>query len=145
MTSMAGVLGELTLPAFARGGSFVFADGREVVMEKTSWWKGWHELREHGIVVGSARPLGFWGQRISVGYRGKMYELTTANFWGDRWHLLDEAGTVLVEIWRQGFFRQKVALTAHLEIQLDLLVFAYYLAHVRWQEQTAAAAAAAGS
>jgi hypothetical protein len=143
---MAGLLGELTLPAFARGGIFVFAGGRELVVEKTSWWKGWHELRESGTVVGSARPLGFWGQRISVGYRGKMYELVKAGFWGDRWHLVDESGTILVEIWRQGFFRQEVSMTVHLEVQPDLLVFAYYLAHVRWQEQAAAAgAAAAGS
>jgi hypothetical protein len=145
MNLRGGVLGELTLPALGGGGVFRFADGRELEMEKTSWWKGWHELREAGIVIGSARPLGFWGQRMSVGYRGKMYELATAGFWADRWHLLDESGVALVEIWREGFFRQKVAVVAHLEVQPDLLVFAYYLAHVRWQEQTAAAAAAAGS
>ena len=140
------ILGELILPALGRGGVFCYADGRELEMEKTSWWKGWHELRENGIVVGSARPLGFWGQRISVGYRGRMYELATAGFWGDRWHLVDESGTVLVEIWRRGFFRQKVAMTVHLEVQPDLLVFVYYLAHARWQEQAAAVGgAAAGS
>ena len=140
------ILGELTLPGLSNGGCFRFADGRELEMEKTSWWKGWHELRENDIVVGSARPLGFWGQRISVGYRGKMYELGAAGFWGDRWHLVDESGTVLVEILRQGFLRQKVAMTVHLEVQPDLLVFAYYLAHVRWQEQAVAvSAAAAGS
>ena len=140
------ILGELTLPALSSGGVFHYADGRELEMEKTSWWKGWHELRENDIVVGSARPLGFWGQRISVRYRGKMYELGAAGFWGDRWHLVDESGTVLVEICRQGFLRQKVAMTVHLEVQSDLLVFAYYLAHVRWQEQAVAvSAAAAGS
>jgi hypothetical protein len=138
-----GLLGELTLPALSNGGVFQYADGREIEMEKTSWWRGWHELRENGIVVGSARPLGFWGQRISIGYRGRMYELVAAGFWGDRWHLMDESGTVFVEIWRQGLFRQKVAMMAHLEVQSDLLVFAYYLTHARWQEQSAAAAAAA--
>jgi hypothetical protein len=43
------VLGELTLPAFSSGGVFQAVDGRELVVEKTSWWRGWHELRENDM------------------------------------------------------------------------------------------------
>ena len=142
------VLGELTLPAFGSGGVFGAADGRELVVEKTSWWRGWHELRENEIVVGSARPLGFWGRTMSVGFRGLMYELVPTGFWSDGWHLLDESGAVVVEVQRWGFFRRKVGLTIYGPVHFDLLVFVYYLAHLRWQEQSAAAAgasAAAGS
>lgn len=139
------VLGELTLSAFSSGGVFQAADGRELVVEKTSWWRGWHELRENEIVVGSARPLGFWERTMSVGFRGKMYELVPAGFWSSSWNLLDESGAVVVEVRRWGFFRQKVGLTIQGPVHSDLLVFVYYLANVRWQEQAAAAAAAAGS
>lgn len=139
------VLGELTLPAFRSGGVFEAADGRELVVEKTSWWRGWHELRENEIVVGSARPLGFWGRTMSVGFRGLMYELVPVGFWSDGWNLLDESGAVVVEVRRWGFFRRKVGLTIRGPVHPDLLVFVYYLVNVRWQEQSAAAAAAAGS
>ncbi|MBN1976793.1 MAG: hypothetical protein JW918_05280 [Anaerolineae bacterium] len=140
-----GTLGEMTLPALSSGGVFEAADGRNLVLEKTSWWRGWHELRENGIVVGAARPVGFWGRTMSVGFRGVMYELVPAGFWSDGWRLLDGADTVLVEVGRWGFFRRKVALTVRGPVHPDLLVFVYYLVNVRWQEQTAAAAAAAGS
>jgi hypothetical protein len=139
-------LGELVLPALGKAGKFRFYDGRELVVEKASWWRGWHELQENGIVIGSARPLGFWGQRMSVGFRGKMYELESAGFWSDSWQLIDESDTVVMEVRRRGFFRRKVRLAAHEAVSPDLLVFVYYLVNVRWQEQSAAAAAvAAGS
>ena len=141
-----GFLGEMTLPAFGKGGVFQFHDGRELVVERTSWWRGWHELRENGIVVGSARPLGFWGQRMSVGFRGKLYELEPAGFWSDSWRLIEDSGTVVVDVRRWGFFRRRVGLITHGAVPPDLLVFVYYLVNARWQEQSAAAAAvAAGS
>ena len=145
MKASTRILGELTLPGFERGGVFRFADGRELVVEKTSWWKGWHELRENGIVVGSARPLGFWGQRIGVGFRGRLYELASAGFWSDGWDLLDESGATVVEIGRRGVFRREADLMVQEEILPDLLVFAYYLAHVRWQEQAAVVATTAAA
>jgi hypothetical protein len=143
MLTETDALGELTLPVFSSGGVFEAADGRELTVEKTSWWRGWHELRENDIVVGSARPLGFWGQRMSVGFRGLIYELVPAGFWSDGWNLLDESGEVVVEIRRWGFFRRKVSLAICGPVHSDLLVFVYYLAHIRWQEQASAAAGGA--
>lgn len=140
-----GVLGELTLPAFSKGGIFRAADGRELVLERTSWWRGWHELREDGIVLGTARPQGFWRRTTSVGFRGAMYELAPAGFWSRGWHLIDEAGTVLLEIRPRGVFRRGAYLMVLDAVHADLLVFAYYLVRARWQEQSAAGAAAAGS
>jgi hypothetical protein len=145
MLTETDVLGELTLPVFSSGGVFEATDGRELVVEKTSWWRGWHELRENDIVVGSARPLGFWGRRMSVGFRGLMYELVPAGFWSDGWDLLDGSGGVVVEVRRWGFFRRKVSLAIRGIVHPDLLIFVYYLAHIRWQEQTAAVAASTGA
>ena len=139
------VLGELTLPAFSKGGIFRAAGGRELVLERTSWWRGWHELREDGIVLGTARPQGFWRRTMSVGFRGAMYELSPSGFWSRGWRLVDDAGTPLLEIQPRGLFRRGACLEVLGPVHADLLVFAYYLVRTRWQEQSAAGAAAAGS
>jgi hypothetical protein len=141
----AGILGELTLPTFGRRGIFRAADGRELTVERTSWWRGWHELRESGIVLGTARPLGFWRRAMSVGFRGAMYELEPTGFWSRGWCLVDAAGRSLLEIYPRGVFTRDAILRVMAPVNADLLVFAYYLTHVRWQEQAAAASAAAGS
>ena len=145
LQTAAGILGELTLPAFNRTGVFRSADGRELVVERTSWWRGWHELRENAVVLGTACPRGFWRRTIEVGFRGAMYELVPASFWSRGWRLLDEMGTTLVEVQPRGVFRRGAYLMIMEPVSVDLLVFTYYLVNVRWQEQAAAAGAAAGS
>ncbi|MFQ6102155.1 MAG: hypothetical protein ACE5OS_13100 [Anaerolineae bacterium] len=140
-----GVLGELVVPALSTSGIFRATDGRELRVERTSWWRGWYELREDGVVLGTARPQGFWRRTMNVGFRGAMYELVPAGFWSRGWHLVDEAGTALLEIQPRGILRRGAYLTIMGPVNADLLVFAYYLVNVRWQEQAAAASAAAGS
>jgi hypothetical protein len=139
------ILGELTLPAFSRGGIFYAADGRELVVRKTHCWRGWHEMREGGIVVGTAHPQGFWRRSMGIGFRGAMYELRPADFWSRGWRLLDETGATAVEIRPRGVFRRGACLTVVEPVSVDLLIFSYYLVNVRWQEQTAAAGAAGAS
>jgi hypothetical protein len=39
LQTTANILGELTLPAFWSGGVFRAADGRELVVERISWWR----------------------------------------------------------------------------------------------------------
>ena len=98
MQTAAMVLGEFTLPAFSTSGVFHFADERKLVVERTSWWRGWHELREDGVVLGTAYPRGFWRRTMSVGFRGLVYGLAPASFWSRGWHLVDGAGTALLEV-----------------------------------------------
>jgi hypothetical protein len=138
-------VGTLTLPALSSTGTFRAAAGRELVLERTSWWRGWHELRENGIVVGTARPQGFWRQAMSVGFRGRMYELVLAGCFSRGWRLLDDSGAIVIEIWPRGVFRRGAILNVLGPVHEDLPVFVYYLVNARWQEQTAATAAAAGS
>ena len=137
-----GVLGELTLSAFSTSGVFCSAAGRELAVQRTSWWRGWHELRENGVVLGTACPRGFWRRAMEVGFQGAMYELVSAGFWSRGWLLLDEMGTTLIEVHPRGVFRRGAYLMIVEPVSADLLVFAYYLANVRWQEQSAAGAAA---
>ncbi len=140
-----GVLGELTLPAFRSEGRFCTADGRELVMRRTSWWRGWHELREGGVGVGTARPRGFWRRKMDVEFRGRMYELAPVGFWARDWRLADEAGVAILEVRPRGAFRRGARIKILGPIDTDLLAFTYYLVNARWQEEGAAAAAAASS
>ncbi len=138
-----GSLGELVLPTFSANGVFRAADGRELVARRTSWWRGWHELREDEVVVGTARPQGFWQRTTSVGFRGQVLRLEPVSFWGRGWRLVDQIGRTLVEVQPRGVFRRGAYLTVLHAVDADLLVFVYYLVNARWQEQSAAAAAGA--
>jgi hypothetical protein len=140
-----GILGELTLPAFSTGGVFYAADGRELVVRRTIWWRGWHEMREDGVVVGTAHSQGFWRRTMNVGFRGATYELVPTDCWSREWCLLDETGATVIAVRSRGAFRRGAYLTVVEPVHVDLLAFVYYLVNVRWQEQSAAAGAAAGS
>jgi hypothetical protein len=143
----AGVLGELTLPAVRMRGIFRGADGRELVMERTSWWRGTHELREDEAVLGTARPRGILRREFVLHLDDQAHTLRTAGFWGRIWHLIDGAGEMVVEIRPRGVFRRGATLRILKPVDVDLLAFAYHLVRARWQEQaaTAGGAAAAGS
>jgi hypothetical protein len=138
-------LGELTLPAFSKQGVFYAAGGRELLVQRTNWWRGWHEMREGGVVLGTAHSQGFWRRTTDIGFRGATYELRPADFWSRRWRLHDETDATMMEIRPQGAFRRGAYLTVMKPVNVDLLIFTYYLVNVRWQEQSAAAGAAAGS
>jgi hypothetical protein len=138
-------MGELILPAFSIRGVFHAANGRELVVQRTNWWRGWHEMREGGIVLGTAQSHGFWRRTMGIGFRGATYELRPADFWSRGWRLFDETGAIVMEIRPRGCFRRGAYLTVAKPVNVDLLTFVYYLVNVRWQEQSAAAGAAAGS
>jgi hypothetical protein len=138
-------LGELTLPAFRTGGVFRAGDGRAMTVHRTSWWRGWHELREGETVLGTARPRGFWRRRMVVQFEGRRYVLQPAGFWTRSYHLVDVVERTLLEVRPRGVFRRGAYLAAILPVDVGLLVFAYYLVHTRWQEDAAAAGAAAAS
>ena len=142
LQTSAGNLGELIPPALSKSGVFRFADGRELTVARTSWWRSQHELRENGIVLGTARPQSFWRRAMEIRFQGAMYELVPASFWNRRWLLLDEMGTTLIEVQPRGAFRRGAYLAIVEPVSVDLLIFAYYLVNARWQEQAAAAAAA---
>ena len=140
-----GLVGELTLPVLGYSGIFRAAGGRELVVERTHWWRGWHELRENGVVVGTARPRGFWRRSMDVGFRGRTYELLPADFWSRAWVLVDEMGQDVLAVEPRGIFRRGAYVSILGTVHPDLVVFAYYLVNVRWQEQSAAAATSASA
>jgi hypothetical protein len=140
-----GILGELTMPALREKAVFRTTEGRALVIEQTSWWRGAYELREGSAVLGTAQPLGIFRRESIVRFGGGDYRLRAAGFWGRVWFLVGEAGQALVEVQPRGVFQRGAILRILGPVDLDLLVFAYHLVNARWQEQTAAAGASAGA
>jgi hypothetical protein len=91
--------------------------------------------------VGTARPLGIFRRENTVRFVERDYRLGAAGFLGRIWHLVDDAGQMLVEVRPRGVFRRGAIMRILRPVDVDLLVFTYHVVNTRWQEQTAAAAA----
>ncbi len=142
LQTAAGIMGELSLSPTRTNGVFRFADGRELVMKRPSWWKRQYELWENGVLSGSSHPRSLFRREIVVQFGGKEFALRPAGFWTRRWHLIDDAGRALLEIRPRGVFRRGAFLTILDAVDVALLIFGYYLVYARWREEAAAAAAA---
>jgi hypothetical protein len=140
-----GVLGELTMPALRRRAVFDTVDGRQLIIEQTSWWRGSYEIREDGTVLGTAQPLGIFRRENVVRFGDRDYRLRAAGFWGRIWHLVDNAGEALIEVQARGVFQRGAVVRILRAVDVDLLAFTYHLVNARWQEQAAVAGASAGA
>jgi hypothetical protein len=137
-----GSLGEFKFPAFSQQGTFRTVDGRELLMQKTSWLGSSFELVSGDRVRGSAHRPGLLRRDIPLTYDGRQYSLEPEGILSRGWFLFDQAGNQLMEMQPRGVFKQGAYLTITGNIDADLVAFAYYLVHMRQQEETAAAAAA---
>ncbi len=152
LQTAAGVLGEFTFPALRMHAIFHAADGRKLLARHASLWRDRHELREGDArewrtlpVLATARPPRFWSRALIIQFGRREYVLKPADFWESRWQLADDAGVVLLEMRSRGTFRRRVHLAVLGAVDVDLLAFAYYLMHERWEEHAAVGAAAASS
>jgi len=136
-------VGELTMPALRATGVFRAADGSRLTVRRTSWWGGRHELREKETVLAKAQPRGFWRREIVIRFDTQKYVLRPAAFWSRSWHLDGAGGIRLLEIRPRGVFRRGAHVKVMAPVDVELLVFAYHLVYTRWQEEAAAASAAA--
>jgi len=132
-----GIMGELTLLPLRSNDVFRFASGRELVVKRKSWWRGWHELWENGGISGSARPRGFFRRETIIQFGGEEFTLKPAGFWNRNWCLADSAGTMLLEIRPRDMFCRGAWLTILGTVDAALLVFAYYLVYTRWNNEPA--------
>ena len=83
---------------------------------------------------------------MSVGFRGQVYDLGPVGFLSRGWQLIDQSGAGVMEALPRGVFKRGALLALARPVPTDLVVFVCYLVSARWQEQSAAAsAAAAGS
>lgn len=143
--TQSGALGEFTFPAFSQCGIFRKADGHELHMQKTHWLGTAHELLDGGIARGRADRPGLLRRDIAIQFDGQDYSLEPAGLLSWDWYLVDAEGNRLLEIQPQGLFRQRVVLAVTGTVDADLVAFAYYLVHMRQQEDAAAGAAVAGT
>jgi hypothetical protein len=136
-----GALGEFTFPAFSQYGVFKTVDGRELTMEKTHWLGSAHRLVENNVARGTADLPGLFRQDYAIQFEGQDYALEPKAIFSQDWVLVDAAGTTLLEIQPRGILKQGAYLTIWANVDADLVAFAYYLVHMRKQEQAAAVAA----
>jgi hypothetical protein len=141
----AGTFGEFTFPAFSQQGIFQTADGRALVMQKTSWLGSAHEVLDDGVVRGTADRRGLLSRDIIVQFDGLEYTLEHEGLFSQGWFLFDAEGNKLLETQPRGIFKQGAHLIIRGVVGVDLIAFVYYLIHMRQQEDAAVAAAASGA
>ena len=140
-----GELGELTFRAFNQGATYEAVDGRKVVMQKSHWLGTAHEMIEGGVVRGRADRPGLLRTDVALQFDGQDYILEPEGLLKQGWFLLDSERHVLMEIQPRGVFRQGAYLSLHAAVELDLVAFAYYMVHMRKQEDAAVVAATSAS
>jgi hypothetical protein len=134
-------LGELTFPAFSQIGEFHGANGRELLMQRTHWLGSAHQLLQGEVVRATADQPGLLRRDIAIQFDGQPHSLEPGGAFSRGWYLMDAGGNTLLEIQPRGVFRQGAILTIRSAVDADLAIFAYYLVHVRQQEEAAAVAA----
>jgi hypothetical protein len=137
----AGSLGAFTFPAFSQQGTYHTADRRKLLMQKTHWLGTAHEFVDGDLVRGTADRPGLFRQDIAIRFDGLAYSLQPEGLFKQGWFLLDAQGNTLLEFQPRGVFKQGAYITVWQPVSEELLAFAYYLVHMRKQEQAAAVAA----
>lgn len=140
-----GIIGKFKFPAFSQGAVYHTADGRELLMQKTHWLGTAHELVDGQTVRGTADRPGLLRSDLLVKLDGQEYTLEPQGIFKQGWYLLDKENNVLMEIQPRGVFRQGAYLTPTGVVEADLVAFAYYLVHMRQQEDAAAVSATTAS
>ncbi len=140
-----GSLGKFTFPAFSQHGIYRTPDGRELLMQKTHWLSSAHELVEGETVRGRADRAGLFRRDIAIWFDGRKYSLEPEGILSWGWYLVDAEGRKLLEYQPRGVFKQGAYLSITGAVDADLVAFAYYLVHMRQQEEAAAAGATAAS
>jgi hypothetical protein len=140
MQTAEGVLAEMTMNGLGKRAVVRTAEGRELAIERTNWWRGAYELRKDDLPVGEAHPLGILRRNNAIHFGGRCFRLQAGDCWSRSWTLSDDAGQMLVKIRPRGAFRRGAILRILRLVDIDLLALTYHQVNVRWREQTAAAA-----
>jgi hypothetical protein len=137
-----GCLAEITFGAFSQGGTAHTRDGRELLMQKTGWFSGAHELVDNGRMRGSAERQGAFSREMQLELDGRRFRMVPEGILRRGWFLIDGRERRLLEFQPRAFGKD-VEVIIWDTVDADLAIFAYYLYYMRSQEESAAAVAAA--
>lgn len=129
------ILGIMSLKAGKSGGIYIAADGTEMSLRKTSFWKSNYEWRDGEILVGGAMPRKALSPTFIIKFQGNSVMLSPGGNKARSWRVKNSFNQELCEIQPRGVFKRGARLLIRAEIPIGLLVFCYCLVIIRWQER----------
>ena len=135
----AGVLGSLNLKTMKGEGLFRGADGSELHIRKTSFWRTNYALTEGGVNLGSARAYKSFSRVFELQYLGEYLQLAPDRSKMRSWKLSDRVGNTVCTLKPRGALKRGGLIRVISSAELKLLVFTYCLVTRRWQEESSAA------
>lgn len=135
--SRQGILGIMNLKAGKSSGIYKAADGTEMSIKKTSFWKSNYEWRDGETLVGGAQPRKALSPTFFIMYQGNSVVLSPGGNKARSWRVKNSFNQELCEIQPRGVFKRGARLLIKAEIPIGLLVFCYCLVSIRWQERSA--------
>lgn len=133
-----GVLGVLNLNGMISKGEFRGADGSQLILEKTSFWKSEYQLLEGSGIVASAKSPKVFKRAFEIEYEGRSMRLEPDGLTLRSWTVLDEDQHPICEIKRRGALKRGAVIHLFSPAELGLLALAYTLVTKRWQEESSA-------
>jgi hypothetical protein len=136
-----GVLGVLNLNGMISKGEFRGADGSELTLEKTNFWKSEYQLFDGGEILATANSPKVFKRAYEIKYEGQSMRLEPRGSKLRSWTVLDADHHRICEIKPRGAFKRGAVIHLFSPAALGLLALAYTLVSKRWQEENSAAAA----
>jgi hypothetical protein len=137
-SSVAEVLGTLTLKASRAEGVFQDAGGGVGTLKRTSIWKSNYEWLQDGRAAGTAVPRGKLSRAFNISFEGKSYGLFPGGNTFRSWTLKDTQDVAICEIRPRGAFKRGALIGIMGQLPLALVAFSYCLVSQRWQEAATA-------
>ncbi|MFV1948667.1 MAG: hypothetical protein ACC633_01900 [Anaerolineales bacterium] len=134
--SREGILGIMSLKAGKSDGIYKAADGTEMLLKKTSFWKSNYEWRDGETLVGGAMPRKALRPTFIIKFQGNSVVLSPGGNKARSWRVRNSSNQEPCEIQPRGVFKRGARLLIRAEIPIGLLVFCYCLVSIRWQERT---------
>ena len=135
------LLGTLIMNSVKTKGTFTGTEDLSLDFEKIHFWKNQFEIKQGGVVMGSAAPRGVLSRVFILGLGEESYLLSPGKGFSRVWTLRNARGQILCEIKPRGIFKRGAMFRILYQLPITLLVFSYCLVSKSWQDQSAAAAA----
>ncbi len=133
----ASILGNMSLKGNKMEGHFRGADGSEMSIKKTNFWKSAYELRIGEELIAIAQKRKIFSPTYVIQKRGNLYGLTPGGNKSRSWRLLNNNKQELCEFQPRGVFKKGAKIFIKADIPIEIMVLSYTLVILRWQERSA--------